>query len=76
LFYPRKKALSRVAQLFMTQLRQVEAGVQAREQRALQRLEGPPRGRRGGARRKTKSTREPGKPARRRKAAANPRTNP
>ena len=38
LFYPRKRSLSRVAQLFMTQLRQVEAVIQAREQRALSRL--------------------------------------
>ena len=40
LFYTRKRALSRVAQLFMTQLRQVEAGIQEREQRVLSRLEG------------------------------------
>jgi DNA-binding transcriptional LysR family regulator len=53
LFYSRKKALSRVAQLFVTQLRQAETALQAREQRALQRLEGPPRGRRGTARRKS-----------------------
>jgi DNA-binding transcriptional LysR family regulator len=72
LFYPRKKALSRVAQLFMTQLRQVEAGVQAREQRALQRLEGPPRGRRGGTRRKATTKRAAGKPARRPRPAARP----
>jgi len=46
LFYTRKKPLSRVAQLFMTQLRQVEAGLQAREQRALSRLEGGKKSRR------------------------------
>jgi DNA-binding transcriptional LysR family regulator len=46
LFYPRKRALSRVAQLFMTQLRQVEATIQAREQRALSRLEDRQGGRR------------------------------
>jgi DNA-binding transcriptional LysR family regulator len=39
LFYPRKKSLSRAAHVFMTQLRQVEATIQAREQRALARLE-------------------------------------
>jgi len=39
LFYLRKRALSRVAQLFMTQLRQVEATIQASEQRALARLD-------------------------------------
>ena len=50
LFYTRKRALSRVAQLFMTQLRRVEADIQAREQRALLRLEGTrKRGRKGGA---------------------------
>jgi DNA-binding transcriptional LysR family regulator len=43
LFYTRKRSLSRVAQLFMTQLRRVEADLQAREQRALLRLEGPRR---------------------------------
>jgi DNA-binding transcriptional LysR family regulator len=53
LYYLRKKSLSRVAQLFMTQLRQVEVGLQAREQRALARLEGKPRSRRTAARRKT-----------------------
>ena len=43
LFYSRKRSLSRVAQLFMTQLRLVETEIQAREQRALSRLEGPRR---------------------------------
>jgi DNA-binding transcriptional LysR family regulator len=38
LFYPRKRALSRVAQLFVTQLRQVESAIQANEQRSLARL--------------------------------------
>jgi DNA-binding transcriptional LysR family regulator len=52
LYYLRKKSLSRVAQLFMTQLRQVEVGLQAREQRALARLEGKPRTRRPATRRK------------------------
>ena len=58
LFYTRKRPLSRVAQLFMTQLRQVEVLVQTREQRALARLEGRNRApRRGGTtRRKAKSS--------------------
>jgi len=38
LFYSRKRTLSRVAQLFVTQLRQVEAAIQSREQRSLARL--------------------------------------
>ena len=38
LFYPRKKSLSRAAQLFVTQLRQVETGIQEREQRAIARM--------------------------------------
>lgn len=38
LFYPRKRALSRAAQLFVTQLRQVETMIQEREQRALARM--------------------------------------
>ncbi len=38
LFYPRKKSLSRAAQLFVTQLRQVETTIQEREQRALARM--------------------------------------
>jgi DNA-binding transcriptional LysR family regulator len=54
LFYPRKRPLSRVAQLFMTQLRQVEVLVQTREQRALARIDGKGRARRGTGRRKTK----------------------
>jgi DNA-binding transcriptional LysR family regulator len=45
-FYTRKRPLSRVAQLFMTQLRQVEVVVQAREQRTLARLDGKRRPRR------------------------------
>jgi DNA-binding transcriptional LysR family regulator len=50
LFYPRKRALPRVAQLFMTQLREVESAIQAREQRALSRLEVRRRPRRNAAR--------------------------
>ncbi|MCX7054767.1 MAG: LysR family transcriptional regulator [Proteobacteria bacterium] len=55
LFYTRKRPLSRVAQLFMTQLRQVEVVLQAREQRALARLEGAKRTRRSATKRKTKT---------------------
>lgn len=61
LFYPRKRSLSRVAQLFVTQLRQVEAAIQAREQRALARL--------GIGRRGRKAARRTGVRARPRKAA-------
>lgn len=57
LFHTRKRPLSRVAQLFMTQLRQVEAGLQEREQRALARLEGKPRTRRSTPKGKPKDTR-------------------
>jgi len=39
LFYPRKKSLSRAAQLFVTQLRQVETALQVREQRAVARIQ-------------------------------------
>jgi DNA-binding transcriptional LysR family regulator len=59
LFYTRKRPLSRVAQLFMTQLRQVEVGLQAREQRALARLEGKKRSRRTASKRKAKVAAEP-----------------
>jgi DNA-binding transcriptional LysR family regulator len=38
LFYPRKRSLSRAAQLFVTQLRQVETDIQTREHRALSRM--------------------------------------
>jgi hypothetical protein len=38
LFYPRKRSLSRAAQLFVTQLRQVETVLQAQEQRVLARM--------------------------------------
>jgi hypothetical protein len=58
LFYTRKRPLSRVAQLFMTQLRQAEVVLQAREQRALARLEGKRRARRSAAKRKAKATAE------------------
>jgi DNA-binding transcriptional LysR family regulator len=39
LFYPRKRTLSRAAQLFVTQLRQVETDIQTREHKALARME-------------------------------------
>ncbi len=39
LFYPRKRTLSRAAQLFVTQLRQVETDIQSREHKALARME-------------------------------------
>lgn len=45
LFYPRKRALSRAAQLFVAQLRQVETLIQEREQRALARISVERRGR-------------------------------
>ena len=59
LFYTRKRPLSRVAQLFMTQLRQVEVVLQAREQRALVRLDGKKRTRRAATKRKTRTAAEP-----------------
>ena len=57
LFYPRKQSLSRAAQLFVTQLRQVETAIQEREQRALARMNPG-----GKARRKTAKTRAAGPP--------------
>jgi hypothetical protein len=39
LFYLRKRSLSRAAQLFVTQLRQVETALQVREQRAVARTD-------------------------------------
>ena len=53
LFYPRKRSLSRVAQLFVTQLRQVEALIQAREQRALARKTAKPKPRKSAAKKKS-----------------------
>ncbi len=52
LFYPRKKSLSRAAQLFVTQLRQVETALQVREQRAVARLAPARKRRRAPARRR------------------------
>jgi LysR family nitrogen assimilation transcriptional regulator len=66
LYYLRRKSLSRVAQLFMTQLRQVEVDLQAREQRALARLEGKPRKRRPAPKRSA----APAPKARRKRAAS------
>lgn len=65
LFYPRKKSLSRAAQLFVTQLRQVETAIQEREQRALARMNP---GRKG--RKKTAKTRSAGPPRTSRPPAA------
>jgi DNA-binding transcriptional LysR family regulator len=78
LFYARKKSLSRAAQLFVTQLRQVETALQVREQRAVARLDPKRRPRKGKTRPAAKSrpakSRRPatsrprgGTPARRRK---------
>ncbi len=61
LFYPRKKSLSRAAQLFVTQLRQVETGIQEREQRAIARMSIKRR-----PRKSTKRTQAPRAAARRR----------
>ena len=50
LFYPRKRTLSRAAQLFVAQLRQVETEIQAREHRALARMGPKPKPQRRAAR--------------------------
>jgi DNA-binding transcriptional LysR family regulator len=55
LFYPRKRSLSRAAQLFVTQLRQVETALQAREQRLLARSELKRRARKKGPTRRGKA---------------------
>ena len=54
LFHLRKKALSRVAQLFVMQLRQVEAEIQIREQRSLARIKNLKQGRKAKDRRTTR----------------------
>ncbi len=64
LFYTRKRPLSRVAQLFMTQLRQVEVVLQAREQRALARLDGKQAHAPAAAKRKVQGRRRTGGPRR------------
>ena len=58
LFYLRKKSLSRAAQLFVTQLRQVETALQVREQRAVARIH-PNRKPRRSTTRKTGQARRP-----------------
>jgi DNA-binding transcriptional LysR family regulator len=50
LFYARKRSLSRAAQLFVTQLRQVETILQVREQRAVARMNVKRRTRKASAR--------------------------
>ena len=69
LFYSRKRSLSRAAQLFVTQLRQVETALQVREQRAVARTNLKARGKKS---RKTpaKPVRARSAPVRRRKAAS------
>jgi DNA-binding transcriptional LysR family regulator len=68
LFYPRKKSLSRAAQLFVTQLRQVETTIQEREQRTLARMNPGSKGRKKTAKSKTarsgRATRRPARKAR------------
>jgi hypothetical protein len=59
-FYARKRQPSRVAQLFITQLKQVEATLQVREQRALARLEDT---KRRAPRRRPRRARATAKPA-------------
>jgi len=56
LFYLRKQSLSRAAQLFVTQLRQVETGLQVREQRAVARLSPKPKARKTPARKTRRTT--------------------
>jgi DNA-binding transcriptional LysR family regulator len=50
LFYQRKRSLTRAAQLFVTQLRQVETALQVREQRAVARTNLKGKGRKSPAR--------------------------
>ena len=71
LFYPRKRSLSRAAQLFVTQLRQVETALQVREQRAVARtnLKARSKARKPAAR----SAKARTEPARRRKSPARAR---
>ena len=74
LFYPRKHSLSRAAQLFVTQLRQVETALQVREQRAVSRtnLKGKGKTKSKGKTRRTTSAaarRTPARAARRRPPA-------
>lgn len=75
-FHPRKRPLSRVAHVFVTQLRQVALMLQAREQRALARLEGIPRSRTVPSRRGAQAKPRPGKAARAAAATSTPRRRP
>jgi DNA-binding transcriptional LysR family regulator len=61
-FHPRKRALSRAAQLFVTQLRQVDAAIQARSERS--------RARAIEARTASGASRTPRSPGRRKRTAA------
>lgn len=65
LFYPRKRSLSRAAQLFVTQLRQVETALQVREQRAVARMNLG-----GKTKSRSKTRTKARKPVARRKSAA------
>ena len=57
LFYARKRSLSRAAQLFVTQLRQVETALQVRAQRAVARVSIKGKGKGGKTRSRKTSTR-------------------
>jgi len=70
LFYPRKKSLSRAAQLFVTQLRQVETALQVREQRAVARLNPTRRPRKKSGKTGTRSKRPAASTSRRARAPA------
>jgi hypothetical protein len=70
LFYPRKRSLSRAAQLFVTQLRQVETAIQEREQRALARINPGRKGRKKAARPKSARTTRPAPSSRAARPAA------
>jgi len=65
LFYARKRSLARAAQLFVTQLRQVETALQVREQRAVARTNVRRKGKG-----KTKGRKAPAKARRTRPATA------
>jgi hypothetical protein len=69
LFYPRKRSLSRAAQLFVTQLRQVETALQVREQRAVSRMNLKGKTKAKARTRAQAKRRKPATPARRRPPA-------
>jgi DNA-binding transcriptional LysR family regulator len=69
LFYPRKRSLSRAAQLFVTQLRQVETALQVREQRAVARMNLTGRSKGKARKSAAKTGRAGGRTTRRRKTA-------